>query len=223
MKNHISFLSLILLFSFVSLSFSCSQGNYRYKSEMKTTIDYKVVDVEPFSGISLNIGANVYLSQGETHNVRIEADEDVMNKIITEVKDEVLIIKCDKSLHSSKDINIYITMTELKLIEVNGSGDITCQDSFNSDNIAIEINGSGDVSLFGRAENQAIEINGSGDIKSFGMLSTNCAIDIQGSGDCKVNVENSLAVSISGSGDVIYKGSPVVTTSIDGSGSVKKY
>ena len=222
MKNHISFLSLILLFGFVSLSFSCSQGNYKYKSEMKTT-DLKIIDVEPFSGISLNIHANVYLSQGETHNIRIEADEDVKNKIITEVEDNVLIIKCDKSLHSSSDIKIYITMKELKLIEVNGSGDITCQDSFNTDNIAIEINGSGDVSLSGRAENQAIEINGSGDVKSFDMLSTNCAISIQGSGDCKVNVENSLAVSISGSGDVIYKGSPVIVTNIDGSGSVKKF
>lgn len=223
MKNHISFLSIILLFSFVSLSFSCSNGSYRYKSDIKTTTDYRVVDVEPFSGISLNIGADVYLSQGETHSVRIEAEEDVKNKIIAEVKDEVLIIKCDKSLHSSKDINIYITMKELKIIEINGSGDIKCQDSFSSDDIAIEINGSGDITLSGRAENQAIEINGSGDVKSFDMLSTNCAIDIQGSGDCKVNVENALAVSISGSGDVIYKGSPVVTKSIDGSGSVKKY
>ncbi|MBL7129040.1 MAG: DUF2807 domain-containing protein [Ignavibacteria bacterium] len=222
MKFHISFFSLVLLFSLVSLLFSCSQGNYRYKSEMKT-IDSKIIDIEPFSGISLNIHADVYLSQGETHNVRIEAEEDVKNKIITEVEDNVLIIKCDKSLHSSKDINIYITMKELKLIEVNGSGDIVCQDSFNTDNIAIEINGSGDISLSGRAENQAIEINGSGDIKSFGMLSTNCAIDIRGSGDCEVNVENSLVVSISGSGDVIYKGSPVIETEIDGSGSVKKY
>ena len=223
MKNYISFLSLILLFSFVSLSFSCSNGSYRFKSKIETTTDYRVINIEPFSGISLNIGADVFLSQGETHDIRIEAEEDVKNKIITEVKDNVLIIKCDKSLHCSKNINIYITMKELKLLEINGSGDIKCQDSFNSDDIAIEINGSGDVSLSGRAENLAIEINGSGDVKSFGMFSTNCAVDIQGSGNCEVNVENALAVSISGSGDVIYKGSPVVTTDIDGSGSVKKY
>ena len=206
MKHQTLFLSFIF-FILISFSWNQSQGT----------------EFEPFSGISLNIHANVYLSQGETHDIRIEADENVKNKIITEVKDNVLNIKCDKNLKCSKDISIYITMKELNIIELNGSGDIVCQDSFNSDNIAIEVNGSGDITLSGIAENQAIEINGSGDIKSFGMLSTNCAVSIQGSGNCEVNVENSLAVSISGSGDVIYKGNPVITKDIDGSGSVKKY
>ena len=206
MKHQTLFLSFIL---FILISFSWNQS--------------RCTEIEPFSGISLNIGADVFLSQGETHDVRIEADEDVKSKIITEVKDNVLIIKCDKSLHSSKDIKIYVTMKELNLIELNGSGDIVCQDSFNTDNIAIELNGSGDITLSGRAENQAIEIKGSGDIKSVGMLSTNCAITIKGSGDCEVNVENALAVEIYGSGDVTYKGNPEVTKEIEGSGSVKKY
>ena len=223
MKYYLPFLSLILLFIFASLTFSCSNGNYIYKSKIEKSTDYRIVDMEPFSGISLNISANVYLSQGETHRVRIEADENIKNKIITEVKDNVLIIKCDKSLHNSKDIKIYVTMKELDLIKLNGSGDIICQDSFNSDNIAIEITGSGDITLSGRAENQAIEINGSGDLKSFDMITTNCAITIQGSGDCEVNVKNALAVEIYGSGDVTYKGNPVVTKEIDGSGSVKNY
>ena len=135
MNKQISFFALIFMVSFIFFSFSFIQS--------------ESTQFEPFSGISLNIGADVYLSQGETHNVRIEADEDVKSKIITEVKDNVLIIKCDKSLHSSKDIKIYVTMKELNLIELNGSGDIVCQDSFNSDNLAVEVNGSGDITLSG--------------------------------------------------------------------------
>jgi hypothetical protein len=206
MKHQILFPSFILFFL---ITFSWNQS--------------QCTEFEPFTGISLNVHANVYLSQGETHDINIEADESVKNKIITKVEDDVLIIKCDKNLNCDKEIEIYVTMKELKLIELNGSGDIICKDSFNIDNIAIEINGSGDIELAGIAENQAIEINGSGDIKSFGMLTTNCAITIQGSGDCEVNVENALAVKIYGSGDVTYKGNPVVTKEIEGSGSVKKY
>ena len=103
----------------------------------------EVRDVSPFSKISLRVSGKVYLEQGNSQSVRIEADSETLEQIITEVKDRSLIIRFPNTnmfkRWSPGKIEIYITVPDIDELNISGSGDIT---SLISDRVATRV-GSG--------------------------------------------------------------------------------
>lgn len=229
----------------VLLSFtSCKKGGlFCYKGD--GNIVTEVRDHDGFKNISLEMGGTIYLEQGKDYDVQIEASENLMEIIETEVSGSTLEIDLKKGtcLKNSGEIKIYITTPDIQDISISGSGDVYARnllavddldisisgsgnfelDSLDIDNLDVSISGSGDLYLnsIDTVNTQKIRISGSGDINSFNMPVLKSDISISGSGDCEVHVVNELEVNISGSGDVVYKGHPLVYQNISGSGSVK--
>lgn len=194
-----------------------------------------------FTGIDLNIPADVYVSQGLPQEIKITAKKGVLRQIETIITDGILEIEYDTCVSNPDSIKIYITIQAIHKLRINGSGDISTLYGITTDDLKLEINGSGDIrveanatniiseingsgniKLSGSSETLKIEINGSGDIYALDAPTENCIIKINGSGDCKVFVKTSLEVKVNGSGDIDYQGSPDISTSIIGSGTVKK-
>ena len=199
--------------------------------------------VDNFNRLSLAIAGDVHLKQGSTSLV-IEAEEDILPLIDTEVKDGLLTIKFNKRIVPRHDkITIHASMPEVRGLSVAGSGNILAEGSVESDELKLSIAGSGDISLkklsvadlkasiagsgdiflggTGRQGNLKASISGSGDMK-IPLEFENATIAISGSGDCSVHVTGSLDTSIAGSGSVTYEGNPVVNARVSGSGSVKQ-
>lgn len=199
--------------------------------------------VEDFDRIEMNLSGNVFLYQDPeitTPVVEVETNENIMERIETDVKSGILVIKDERCIKHLKTLNIYVTVPDLESVYLNGSGDIITQHQFTLDNVEMsingsgnirfnveaeevkaDINGSGDIILNGTTTDLNIGVNGSGDIKAYDMSSVNCYIDINGSGSCEVNVSQRLHVEITGSGDVHYDGTPTeVIVNNQGSGSV---
>jgi hypothetical protein len=147
------------------------------------------------------------------------------------------------SCHNDReDVKVYITVKDLKAIDIDGSADITGKGKFVSDTMDLSISGSGDINLeletkvletaisgagdvklAGLAKTFSAAISGSGDIKALELVSEKCQVSIAGSGDCQVNASQELEISIAGSGDVSYKGNPAkIDNTIAGSGKVRK-
>ncbi len=203
----------------------------------------QVREFRNFSGISLSIPANVFISQDSSTKVIIETDDNLFDFVLTDLKDDLLVIESEKGI-CPKKLNLFISTPEIELLEINGSGDIFAQtpiqskkftiriygtgdvavDSINASKVKIEIYGSGDVRLGGYCENFFTEINGSGDIKALKLTADNAKIMTSGSGDVFINCSNSIDASIAGSGDVYYLGSPkFLNFNVSGSGEVRRY
>jgi hypothetical protein len=200
-------------------------------------------NVDSFSGIGLSISGDLYLTQGSPQEVLIEADEDILEKIVTEVKDGVLKIRKQKGWGQNlKNVSIWVTVPEIdgiylagsgyiiaekpvisEEIEINisGSGKVNLQE-LGGDEIGISISGSGDAIIAGTADEADIAISGSGKVLAKGLEVSECDVRISGSGSCEVNVTGELGARISGSGKVIYFGTPVVDAKVSGSGRVKQ-
>lgn len=181
------------------------------------------LDVGTFNGIGLGISATVYITKGNTHQVRIEASDRLLENLETEVRKGHLNFELrDNRMSNYGKVTIYVTMPTVESLSIGGSGKIIAQDAFNGlDNLDLAIGGSGTIEISGSARKVEISIAGSGDVKTAGMKAENCQVSIAGSGDAFVDVSEDLEVSIAGSGDVHYKGRPRVKTSIAGSGSLK--
>ena len=227
---------LALLAFFISLNASaCNlEGSGHPKSEQR--------NLPAFNGIDLRCGANVIVAQGDKQDVRIEADDNLLSKITTEVKNDELVIDFTRDFRSKSGVNIYITMPALCLVELTGSGNITATGTFSCDFLNLRLSGSGDIkgrfeakslkaalagsgtmSLSGSVAESDIRISGSGNINARELKMFTSAIYITGSGNTEVDVANNLKVDITGSGNVYYVSEPAhLQTRITGSGNVGK-
>ena len=178
----------------------------------------------------------------------IEAPDDVLNRIKTEVKGGVLHIKQDNDDWkfwkgwSGNKVRIYVTNPTFSHIAVSGSGNIKGKNQVESRDMYVavsgsgkldleikavdlesKISGSGNVRLKGSARNTHMAVSGSGNINAEDLASENCEVRISGSGNCRVQVDGSLDSRVSGSGNVYYRGNPQkLSNKSSGSGSIKK-
>ncbi|MFH2141456.1 MAG: head GIN domain-containing protein [Bacteroidota bacterium] len=183
---------------------------------------------------------NVFVTQDSINSIIVEAEENLVPYISTEINGNKLTIKTEKNrnLHNTKPVNIYLhtgSLSHVSLsgsgniniegantgfleLDISGSGNINCQ--IDAGSIDAHIAGSGDMTLAGTSDESNFKISGSGKIRSYNLEQYNCHSDISGSGNIYVFANDLLDVDISGSGNVYYIGIPSVNTRITGSGSV---
>lgn len=184
------------------------------------------------------------LVSGTEGNITIEGEENLLEYIITEAKNNVLKVKVKKgkSLKSSrnKTIKITIPFTDINKIALAGSGDLWNKDLINATNLDVALAGSGDVvlnvkttsikgavagsgdlTLKGSTNNLEAKVAGSGDFHGFNLQANNTEVSVAGSGDAKVVSNQSIKARVAGSGDIKYKGNPEKKdTKVSGSGSI---
>jgi len=130
-----------------------------------------------FYGIILNGNANVYLSQGETNAVRVEGNPANTSEVTTLVSNGALVINSGVM----RNVNVYVTMTDINLIQVNGSGAIKATSTLNSDMLLMKISGTGIISADVRALSVGMIINGGGKIYA-GGITGDSFVKVKGSG-----------------------------------------
>lgn len=196
-----------------------------------------------FNKVTLDVSADIYLMQDSVQSVSIKAQKNILDILETEVSNGRLTIDFDRHcVKNHEPIKIYITVPDIRAIDIDGSGDIIGMGpivvnelnfdidgsgsiqipSVTANSIGINISGSGDATFGSESTVEYFDINidGSGDIKAFGLPANHVSIDIDGSGDARVHALQTLNVKISGSGNVYYIGYPDITTNISGSGDI---
>lgn len=212
------------------------RGNGNLKTESRPATN--------FTGVSSFGEYDVYLSQGPTYSVRIEAEENLMPYIETQVDGDVLKIRTKDGywLKNTTDLKVFVSAPAFSKVKTFGSGNIFSDGKLNntsaielevagSGDVKVELNapevradlqGSGNIDLKGETRNFTGSILGSGDIRAGDLKSENANVDIAGSGNAEVHASIKLHVDIKGSGDVRYHGNASTSSNIMGSGSVKK-
>ena len=179
--------------------------------------------VSGFDQISVEGFGEVIVEIGSAESLTIEAEDNVMPLLVTEVDGRTLEIKTEEGT-SFRDIEepVYtITMPDLVLAAIAGSGDVTAT-GIATDSFTVSIAGSGDIDAEGSAVALTVSISGSGNFHGEDLATTEGIVNIAGSGSVVITATDSLEVSIGGSGNVTYLGDPVLTVSIGGSGTVNE-
>jgi hypothetical protein len=200
-----------------------------------------------FNAIEVGGPYDVRLTQGNTESVKVEAPEELMSHITTEVVDGVLKIynKHNDMFHWNdlfrhKKVLVYVTVKDIHSIVVSGSGDVNFKDGLHADKMNLRVSGSGDVDgvlevkslessisgsgdakLSGHAQTSAVRVSGSGDYSAHGLITSDTSVHVSGSGDASIYASNKVDASVSGSGDIRYSGSPKsVSKAKSGSGDI---
>ena len=189
---------------------------------------------------------DVKLIEGKEGNITITGGENLLEYIVTEVKDGKLILKTEKGVNLQPShrngIKITIPVEQINSVYLSGSGDITSEKTLTADSFKATISGSGDISLdlavkelktsisgsgdielTGNTDTFDLSISGSGDIDAFKLAANHVDVSVSGSGDIKVTANKSIKARVSGSGDINYRGNPEkVDTKSSGSGDISK-
>lgn len=199
-------------------------------------------DVRQFDGVLASGSMDIEITNGDNVSVEVEADDNILQYIITEVNDGLLDVHFKPyTSFNNVHVKVYVTAPVLKRLFVKGSGNITSKNTIqNTRSIDTDISGSGDInvtvdapdvkadisgsgnlSLQGHCKNFDGTISGSGDLKCKNLLSENTTVNIYGSGTAHVFSSVQLKGSIAGSGDIYYGGNPSSTqVNKAGSGSI---
>ncbi len=196
--------------------------------------------VPAFSSVASEGDFQVHIVPGESYEVIVSAESNLLPYIQTDVNGQNLRIHV-RGLHNLQNqlpIEVYITAPFIEGIAQSGSGLITTgwfegetlslvvsgsgsiNTSVNADRIEAILSGSGNLHVTGQAPDVSFIVSGSGRIDAWDLAVQNCDAKISGSGDVWVDVEKYLKAVISGSGNVFYSGTPVVETVVSGSGGV---
>lgn len=178
-------------------------------------------EVASFTEIVLRGSGDVFVAVTGTASLTIQAEENLIPLLGTEVEDGRLEIAPTERITATEDVTYTISVESLDAVAITGSGLIHAT-GVNGDALTADIAGSGRIEPEGEVERLMLSISGSGTYAGEELTAATGDVDITGSGDAVVDVTDELTVSISGSGEVQYLGDPTLAQSISGSGGVTK-
>jgi len=178
-------------------------------------------DVNGFNEIVLMTSGDVVVEVTGTESLEIEADDNVISLLTSEVVNGRLELGSSGSFSTTRGITYTITAAELVGVTISGSGDIDVS-RIDADSFEARITGSGNIDPSGNSANLEVTISGSGRFSGEDLESAIGDVIVSGSGEAVVNVTDDLMVRITGSGDVRYIGDPTIDQDISGSGGVSQ-
>lgn len=188
-------------------------------------------NVGSFTGIMSGGSFNVYLKKGDKEKVVIEAQSGPIDKIITEVKGDVLKIYVDdnRGVYRFRGVDIYVTFTELEAISGSGSGNVRLESPLRSNDLVLSSSGSGNLYCMEKMRSDGdtkIVNSGSGSVKIESSITAGNNIQITNSGSGGISIDEinarELSLQNSGSGSARFNGGEVDHQSVvlSGSGSL---
>jgi hypothetical protein len=218
---------LVVLFSTTSCfidGFTGIRGNKNVISESRT-INSK------FNEIDIQQGIKLYLTQGNSNSLKVEADENIMELLVTEVKNNQLKIYFKKNVYKAKARNVYLTTNAISSIDASSGSYVKSENTWqstnlqintssgssvrfhvNADEISCSASSGSNIRLYGKTDNLSVKASSGSSIDADELNSVDTYAKASSGASINVNVSGKLTAKASSGGDVDYEGNP---TTID--------
>jgi hypothetical protein len=198
-------------------------------------------NVSNFKGVDVSTGIDLYITMGENESVKLVASDDIIDRIITEVKDGVLHIYVKQNnwfnWSGNETRKAYVTIKELNRIEASSGSDVKSENTLKGEELKIRVSSGADVNvdvyyknldvdtssgsdakITGKVKNLKASSSSGSDISAGDLESVNCKASASSGSDITVNVSEELYATASSGADVKYYGNPSVKDIDESSG-----
>jgi len=223
MKNFKIILALFLVFGITI----CAEGQIRRTVTGNKEVVRHDREAGNFTGLRVSSGIDVYLKQGSDETISVEADENLHEYILTEIRDGVLHVFTEVNIRQAEMKRVYVTMKDIRSLRTSSAGDIIGETPVKSDDlelsatsagdiklevyarfIEVDISSSGDMTLTGEADKLDATLSSAGDLNAYGLEVREADVSASSAGDASVNVVERLRARASSAGDINYRGNP---------------
>lgn len=199
-------------------------------------------EVADFTKVKGSAGIDVYLTEGTENKVTVEADENLMDIIETQVEGGKLRIRANQNIGRAKAKKVHVTYVSLSSIEASSGADVIGNSVIKSESLNLdassgadleleiissevyaETSSGSDMKLSGKATTLRAKASSGSDLDAKELLVATCNADASSGADIKVNVKDRLTAEASSGGDVHYYGDPAaVTNESNSTGGIHK-
>ncbi len=181
-----------------------------------------------FDRIKVQQGINLYLSQGKSTEIYVEADENIMDLLITEVKNNELKVYFDKNVYKAKARNVFLTTKNISEISTSSGASVKTENTIQATNLILDSSSGSSIKAIVEADEVESSTSSGANMDIFGeteMLSAKASsgssIDadelkakdvyarVSSGANIDVNVSGKLTAKASSGGDIDYEGNPI--------------
>jgi hypothetical protein len=223
MKNLKCFLVIILTLGITA----CADGQIRRTVYGNNHVVKKERDAGNFSGLRVSSGIDVYLKQTGDESIVVEADENLHDYILTEIRDGILNVYTEANIREAEMKRVYVTMKDINSLKTTSAGDIIGETPVKTEKLELSassagdiklevyakvieanISSSGDVTLTGEVDILDASLSSAGDLNAFGLDVREAEVSASSAGDADISVSERLRARASSAGDINYRGNP---------------
>ncbi|WP_375444227.1 head GIN domain-containing protein [uncultured Fibrella sp.] len=200
------------------------------------------------AGLDVSAGINVYLTQGSTESVRIEARGFEDDEVISELRGGKLVLTIRRQngwkgvFGRNNSVKAYVTVKNLNSIEVSSGADLEGETNLVADDLTlntssgadvkldvkvnrmtVSVSSGADVTLSGSAAKLTASVSSGADLDADKLVTDVCYAEASGGGDARVHGRKELYLRASGGGDVTYSGpGQLVSRKTSGGGDINR-
>ncbi|PCH52038.1 MAG: DUF2807 domain-containing protein [Flavobacteriaceae bacterium] len=180
-----------------------------------------------FDAIKVQQGINLYLTQGNLTTLNVEADENILNLLITEVKNNELKVYFEKNVYRAKARNVYLTTAtisnirtssgasvksdntlQVKSLDLDSSSGSSIKINVNATEVTSESSSGAVIDIFGNTKTFSARASSGSSIDADKLEAVDVYAKVSSGANINVNVSGKLTAKASSGGSIDYEGSP---------------
>tara|TARA_R110001583_G_scaffold82151_2_gene218299 strand:- start:347 stop:1069 length:723 start_codon:yes stop_codon:yes gene_type:complete len=181
-----------------------------------------------FDEIKVQQGIHLYITQDNSTELKVEADENIIDILITEVKNNELKIYFEKNVYRAKARNVYLSVNDIKKIKASSGASVKSENTLQLNSLVLEASSGSSIKIHVNANEVTSETSSGANIAIFGKTASFNASASSGSSidadelesidafakassgaNINVNVSGKLTAKASSGGDIDYEGNPI--------------
>lgn len=195
-----------------------------------------------FDGINVGGGFEVEVSQGNNREVTVEADDNLIKYVITDVENGKLKIRLDDINARHAHLKVYVTSPEISFIKASAGAEVKTRDVIRSGN-SIQLNASSgsqvnaavdapnidadassgsEVNLSGKTRTVSLDASSGSQINADELQSETAQAHASSGASASIHASVKLDAKASSGGHVSYKGGAVVNKVESSGGEVSR-
>lgn len=242
MKHSILLIIFLSLFGTLSAQFNYNNGGKKIKGN--GTVATETRTASSFTDIDVGTSIRVKLTQSNNHSIEVEAEENILPYVITDISGNELHIHFKKgvSIKANKPIIVHVSMADLQEIDAGSASSVTTTSLFKGDDLEVEcgssaqvevefegnsvradVGSAGRVELHGVVNSVDLEVSSAGVIDASDLKAKNAKVEANSAGSMSVYASERLDADASSAASIRYKGNPKeVFTDSSSAGRVNK-
>ena len=234
-------IALILTLFLSSCGFDINFGDFGTGKKGNGNITSETREVtEEFTIVSASEGLDVYVTEGDEFEITVEADENIIDLIATDIKNDRLRIHAEQNIGRATK-KIFVTLPDVTGLESSSGSSLNTENKITSDKLEIDASSGANVNiemeaneveidassganlnLSGAVQTVFVDASSGANINAKKLMSKVCHADASSGGNVSVNVSDDLTADASSGGNISYSGDAKVTKKKSVSGSVHK-
>ena len=193
---------------------------------------------EDFTEISASEGLEVIVTQAAVFEIKVEADENIIDLIGTDVNNNVLKIHAIENIGNATK-TVYVSLPNISELKSSSGANVTATNTIKSDKLTIDsssgslvnvnivtdeltvdASSGANLKILGEATNATIDASSGSNVSGKELTSKTCNAEASSGANVAIYVSETLHADASSGGNISYSGKAKVNSNKSVSGSV---